>query len=146
MIMAGFAVFLALVGLLLLCRLSPACVGFVFGVGLLAALVGAVWLGGCLARVGRPCCFPKVARLRKTWYNISHNLSFGGTIVMWNIVKFMSNFPMPSQQTPEQRRLVNRYMRLWHQKLREDIQRDKESNEEYFIRHCYNNAFFGSWE
>lgn len=69
---------------------------------------------------------------------------------MWNIVKFMSNFPMPSQQTPEQRRLVNRYMRLWHQHLREEIRRDKENNrimnEECFIRHCYDNAFFDSWE
>lgn len=62
---------------------------------------------------------------------------------MWNVVKFMSNFPMPSQQTPEQRKLVNRYMRLWNKHMSESI---RIQNENELIEHWYNNAFFDSWE
>lgn len=62
---------------------------------------------------------------------------------MWNIPRFMSNFPMPSQQTPEQRRLVERYLRLCRQHLSESI---RIQNETEFVQHCFNNAFFDSWE
>lgn len=62
---------------------------------------------------------------------------------MWNYPKFMRNFPMPSQCTPEQQKLINRYSRLWNQHMRESI---RLQNETEFIQHCYDNAFFDSWE